>query len=300
MWRLFLIGIFLYRTAISQETPSLELSQAQHLIEANQIAEAESVVRKYLASHPRFADAHFLLGYILFRQQKPSLSLAEYTEGARFHAPDAHDLEIVGSDYVLLKDYKDADKWFTKSVEWNPANVQTRYYLGRAKYNENRFEEAVQAFQDCLKLDPKNVKAEDNLGLSFEGLGRTEEAIKAYQTAIAWQADAVSQSARPYLDLGTLLVAQDRPSEALPHLQAAAQIDPADATAYRQLGKAYLHLDLLAEARQALETAILVDPQNAPSHFILSQVYRKLGFLDKAQSENERYTATSKQPQTAN
>src|SRR5207253_6310161 len=61
------------------------------------------------------------------------------------------------------------------------------YYLGRAKYNENRFAEAVNAFQQCLTLDSKNVKAEDNLGLSYAGLDRNEEAIVAYKNAIAWQ-----------------------------------------------------------------------------------------------------------------
>src|SRR5207253_7946429 len=61
------------------------------------------------------------------------------------------------------------------------------YYLGRTKYNENRFAEAISAFQQCLKLDPQNVKAEDNLGLSLAGLGRNEEAAVAYNQAIAWQ-----------------------------------------------------------------------------------------------------------------
>ena len=124
----------------------------------------------------------------LFKKQDPKSSLAEYTEGAKYRTPSAADLQAVASDYVLLKDYPDADQWFTKAVEWNPEVSLGWYYLGRTKYNENRFDEAIRAFQQCLKLDPRSVKAEDNLGLSYEGLNRTEEAIAAYRNAIAWEA----------------------------------------------------------------------------------------------------------------
>ena len=56
----------------------------------------------------------------LFKEQKAALSLAEYTEGAKYRKPTAADLEAVGGDYVLLKDYADADVWFTKAVDWSP------------------------------------------------------------------------------------------------------------------------------------------------------------------------------------
>src|SRR5207253_2324194 len=111
--------------------------------------------------------------------------------------------------------------------------------LGRTKYNENRFEEAVGAFQRCLELDPKNVKAEDNLGLSYEGLNRMDHAMAAYRTAIEWQADSPSKNAGPYFDLGSLLVDNDRAPEALSHLMEAAKLSPQDFRVHRQLGKTY-------------------------------------------------------------
>ncbi len=272
------------------------LSEIRGSLAADRISDAEAALRPYLLAHPNSADAHFLLGYILFRQQKPEPSLAEFTLGARYRNPSAYDLEVVACDYVLLKDYKDADKWFTKALDWNPSNIRARYYLGRAKYNENRFGEAVQAFEECLKLDPKNVKAEDNLGLSYEALGRVEDALKAYRTAIEWQDGPASKNYRPYLDLGNLLVSLDRPAEALPVLQSAALLETSDASVHRQLGKALLHLDRPADARKELETAVKLSPENAPTHFILAQVYRRLGLADLARAESEKYSALAKEP----
>jgi len=249
------------------------------------------VTRGYLGIHKSSADGHYLLGYILFKKQDPKSSLAEYTEAARYRTPTAAELEAVAGDYVLLKDYPDADKWFTKAVEWNPKDSLGWYYLGRTKYNENRFEEAVSAFEQCLKLEPRNVKAEDNLGLSFEGLNQLEKAMAAYRTAIDWQKDAADKNAGPLLDLGSLLVNDDRPAEALPYLLGAARLSPEDYRVHRQLGKAYTHMNQLEKAGSELEKAVKLAPQNAPVHFMLAQVYRRQGLADKAKIESERYTA---------
>lgn len=253
------------------------------------------MTRSYLETHPQSGEAHFLLGYVLFKEQRAKESLAEYTEGAKYTKPSAYDLEAVAGDYVLLKDYPDADKWFTKAAEWNPGNFQVLYYLGRTKYNENRFDEAVTVFLDCLKLDPRNIKAEDNLGLSYEGLGRTEEALDAYRKAIEWGKQAASPDAGPYLDLGRLLVASDRVSEALPFLREALKLSPEDVRTHRELGKAYLHANQLAEAQAELEASVRLAPEDAPTHFVLAQVYRKRGMLERAHAETELYTKLSRE-----
>ena len=78
---------------------------------------------------------HYFLGYVLFRQTK-ARDRWPSTPGAKYRRQDAADLRIVGSDYVLLGGYGDADKWFTKAAELEPNNVLGWYYLGRTKYNE--------------------------------------------------------------------------------------------------------------------------------------------------------------------
>ncbi len=254
---------------------------------------AEQTARRFLSDHPDSADGHFLLGFILFRRDKPKDSLAEYTEAARHRTPSAFDLKVVACDYVLLGDYMDADKWFTRSVEWNPKDVQGWYYLGRAKYNENRFEEAIAAFKECLKLDPKNVKAEDNLGLAYQGLGRNEEAKAAYLNAITWEKEQQAANCGPFLDLGELLADDNRLQEAMPYLLEAAEIGPQDFRVHRELGKAYLHLNQAQDAEHELQKAIALAPREGTLHYLLGQVYRKEGLAAKAKLEFDRYTQSN-------
>jgi tetratricopeptide (TPR) repeat protein len=277
--------------ALPEEPTDPLLEKAGALLGTGFLKEAEVAVRQYLDNHANSADGHFLLGQILFREQKAAASLAEYTQGAKFHDPDAFDLKIVGLDYVLLGDYADADHWLTRSLEKDPKDSQGWYYVGRTKYNENRFEEAIKAFKQCLRLDPKNVKAEDNLGLSYQGLGRSEDAAAAFRSAIAWQSQMLEKEFGPFLDMGSLLLEQDRAEEAISYLLQAVEISPQEPKPHEQLGKVYVRLNELPKAQAELEKAVALAPESASLHFMLGQVYRKQGMTDKARLELERGAA---------
>jgi len=110
--------------------------------------------------------------------------------------------------------------------------------LGRIKYNEASFAEALKAFDRCLKLDARNVKAEDNLGMTYTKLGRTSDAVSALQNAIAWQAGLQERNPQPFIDLGGLLIDQNRPREALSYRQHATNIAPGNGQAHALLNKA--------------------------------------------------------------
>jgi tetratricopeptide (TPR) repeat protein len=306
--------------------PDPLLARAKSLVDQGKAAEAESLARQAIAKNPASADAHFLLGYTLFRkiQQHASAdsissstpvadrvysekaishaeanftqinaraSLAEYTEGAKYRAPSAFDLKIVALDYVLLGDSSDADKWLSKMLEWNPKDSEGWYYLGRTKYNENRFDEAIHAFQRCLQLDPKNVKAQDNIGLAYAGLGRTDDATSAYQTAIEWQKDAHAKNPGPYIDMGSLLLDQNRLADAISYLHQAIEIAPRDPKAHELLGKAYSRLEQFPKAQAELESAVALAPNNPNLPCMLGPIYRKQGLSEKAKLQLDRCAA---------
>ena len=89
------------------------LAQARAAVEAGSFSSADAMVRKYLSQQDASADGHYLLGYILSHEGKPTESLAEYTRAAQLRPPTANDLKVVAVDYVLLGDFVDADRWLT-------------------------------------------------------------------------------------------------------------------------------------------------------------------------------------------
>jgi tetratricopeptide (TPR) repeat protein len=282
------------REASSNGQPGDLLQQAREFLNRGQLKEADQSVREYLDGHSNSAEGHYLLGYILFKEQKAQASLAEYTEGAKYHDPEASDLKIVALDYVLLGNYSDADRWLTRSVEADPKDSESWYYLGRTKYNENRFQEAIHAFEECLRLDTKNTKAQANLGLALEGLGRTDEALAAYRRAIASQTTGAAKSAEPFIDLGNLLLQQNQIDDAIENLIKAREISPQAPRVYESLGKAYLRLNKFVEARAELEKAVALAPDSPAAHYMLGQVYRKTGATERAKAEFDRAVELNK------
>lgn len=285
----------------AQQSDSLQ--PVRELLDAAQFAQAEKSLHAYLEKNPASAEAHFLLGYTLFRQKRPKASLAEFTEGAKYQRPQASDLKIVAADYVLLGDFSDADKWLTAVTKETPKDADAWYLLGRTKYNENRFEEAVKAFQQALVLSPGDIKVENNLGLSWQGLNHPEEARKAFENAIAWQKDFPIKDAQPYLNMGILLADQDQPSQALPWLQQAVALAPHNPKAHEQLGRVYDLLKLTDQAQHELEQAIALAPDVAGLHFKLGQIYRRQGKQQLAQQQFyicDRLNSTHSSSETPN
>lgn len=314
--------------ALSAQSPDQTetlLSNAKDFFQQGNLPEADRAVRQYLQSHPDSAEAHFLLGHILFREisakwlqegkaegeallyntgdlsgplvayrdAKAKESLAEFSAGAKHHTPNAIDLKIVALDYLLLKDNNDADHWLTSSLQADPRDAQAWYYLGRTKYGKGQFPEAIQAFAQCLRLEPRNIKAETNVGLSYEALERADEAAQAFQNAIDWQTENSAKDPEPFIELGHLYVNQNQPEKAVPYLTQSISIFPKVSKAHEELGKAYSLLNRFPEAQAELEKAIELTPQAPNLHCLLAPVYRKQGLADKAKAEYDRCTALS-------
>jgi len=267
------------------------LAECLGLIQKHRYSDAGEKIQVYLHDHPDSATGHFLLGYALYRENKPRESLAEYTVGARLRKPEANDLAVVAMDYILLGDYADADKWLTMATTWAPGNELYWYYLGRTKYEENHFEEAIAIFHRCLTLAPHDLRAEYNLGLAYAGMGRNDAAAVAYRTAIAWQRTSALQDPQPYLDLGTLLLQEARPVQALPLLQQAVAIAPRNPRAHEQLGQAWEQLHDLPRADKEMQAAVSLAPQISSLHYELGRIYQREGLTAKAKQEFDRCAA---------
>jgi tetratricopeptide (TPR) repeat protein len=260
------------------------LANARELLSTGRLANAQAALRAYLSDHPDSPDAHFLLGYAFFREKKATESLAEFTAGAKFRRPGPEELETVASDYVLLDDFADADKWFTEVLAERPTDAHVAYLLGRTKYQEGLYDAALSNFDRALTLRPKYVEAEDNRGLALRELNRLDQAQAAFQNAIDWQGTQPA-NAQPLLNLGSLFILQGDTGKALPLLQRAATLDPQNPTIHEQLGAAYAAQNDLAKAQDELLIAVQLAPETSALHYQLGVLYRRQKKMELAKQE---------------
>lgn len=255
------------------------------LVNLGQFSQAATSLERYITEHPQSDDGLYLLGYVRFRQDQPSESLALFARAAKIKAPEASDLKIAALDYVLLNDYTSAAHYLEQSLQMNPGDVEARYHLGRVHYQRNQFDPAIAAFQEVLRLDPINVKAEDNLGLCLEAKNQTEAALTAYQKAIEFDKAAAVHNEQPYLNLGKLLSTLDRAQEAVSPLSQALAIAPRSAVAQYELGRAQFLLSRFDNALPHLQEAARLDPQNSSPHYLLGRLYKRTGRAEQAAAE---------------
>jgi len=297
-----LFGALLTVLPSRSQPASDALAEARSLLNEGKLAESEATLRKDLLVSPASPDAHFLLGYVLFRMKKAKESLAEFTEGAKYRRPAANELKVVASDYVLLGDFGDADKWFTEVVAESPDDADAWYLLGRTKFNENDFQAAKSDFEHALALHPKYVEAENNIGLSWKELNNLEQAQASFQMAIDWQGDTPTDE-QPFLNLGTLLAGENEIDKAIPLLTKAATLAPNNPRIREELGQVYLTHQDLPKAQAELEKAVALAPDISALHFKLGQIYRKEGLRDRAQQEFDicsKLNSTHSSPATPN
>lgn len=258
------------------------LYRGKSLINLGQFDDAGVALQKYREVHSNSEDAVYLLAYVRFRENKPEDSLQLFTDAAKLRTPTADDLKIVALDYVLLADYDDAAHYLETALNMDPANEEARYHLGRVRYQQNRFDLAIAAFQEVLRRDPANLKAQDNLGLSFDAENKTDEAIEAYQKAIELDSAARVHSEQPYLNLGMLLAKANRADQAILMLVRASEISPKVGKVHYELAKAYFSLNRLEDARREAELAVSLEPGEGPDHYLLGRVYQRLGKAELA------------------
>ena len=269
----------------SPSPPDHELADAQNLLDGGKLPAAEAALRAYLRGHETSPQGRYLLAFVLFREDRPAASLAEYTHAATLQKPTPEQLKFVAYDYVLAHDYPDADKWLTRAVASDPADSDLWYSLGRIKFNENSIAAAANCFEKALALSPRLVKAENNLGLTYEALNQMDKAAAAYRTAIGWQAASPRPSEQPLLNLGKVLVQRNQLKEAQPLLQQAETIAPDDASIRAALGQLYEQQGQLAAAQAEFARAVALSPGNAAYHFQLGRVDRKLGATAESRAE---------------
>lgn len=257
-------------------------------IHLQKYSEAEKCFHEYLAAAPNSADAYYLLGFVLHRENRPRESLEVYTKAASLTRPTSDDLKIVALNYVLLNDMADATHWLERSVEFDPHNADAWYYLGRAYYTGSRLPEALKAYQRVLELDPHNARAENNIGLIYESSAKPEEALAAYRQAVEWQQGSSRPSEQPYLNLGNLLLTLEKPEEALPVLEKAVSLAPGNSLCHLKLGMVYLRLNRMSDAHKELQEAVRQNPNDAVAHYQLGRYYKQIKKLDEAKAEFQR------------
>lgn len=134
------------------------------------------------------------------------------------------------------------------------------YQMGRYYQGQNRYDQAISAYQKALAADNGFVEARNGLGVIYSRQGKYREAIEAFQVAVK----QAPKAAHLYSNMGYAYYLQGQYAESVAALEQATLLDPTSQHALFNLGLAYAKTGSKSESTQAFAQAANV-PTTIPN-----------------------------------
>lgn len=235
------------------------LRQAVGAAQSGDLARARTLAEGALESGGDTAALNAFLGMLLAR--------ANDLETAARHLRAAHDARPADATIacnliaVLIDkgDLTDALGIATPDLARADATLRIARYRGFVAQSLERFDEAVEAYEQVVARDPGDFESWNNLGNARSATGDLEGSVVALEKAMALEPLAPPTR----LNLAVALRTVDRNEEAEALLRRTADEFPDDARAFHELYVQYKKEGRQDDAMPAIEAAIVRDPDNA-------------------------------------
>lgn len=246
---------------------------------ANNVVQAESLLRQILAVQPKNAPALHLLGVIHHVSGKTNLGiklLEQAIENAPSHAEFHSNL---GEMYRKIGNLDKAIEHGKKATTLNPKSATAFSNLGIAYYDSGNIDKAEECQIITLSLNPKLPSGLNNMGSIKRKQKDKHAAIDFYTRALHINPN--------YLDalnnLGALLTELERPEESLEYFLRAIHLRPDFSEAHCNIGNSFTAMEQFDKAVQAYRYAIELNANYPEAYHGLTKIYMELNRLQEAE-----------------
>jgi len=194
------------------------------LRKAGRVPEAEASYRKALALKPDYARARSELGAMLASSGRLEDALAEYDTGLAYDPEHASMAAQRARVLARLRRFDEARAAWRRVTALSPESAEAFASLGMARLQAGEMEAGAEALRRAVALAPENPQFNYNLGLVLLRGGDPEASLEHFRKTLAARADF----APAHYNLGVALFMLGRPAQALPAIEEAIRLDPAD------------------------------------------------------------------------
>jgi tetratricopeptide (TPR) repeat protein len=280
------LALALASAACAAATPE-RISEVKALIDSRQIDRAEKIIVDEMMSAPRDSDWITLLAEVRLGQNRTREALKLLDDANQIGGVTAAREMIISLAQSQAGHMDRAEAPIRSAIQLDPDNATAHYFLSRLLYTDNRFDEAIEEGNKTVALAPTFVRAYENLGLCYEGKRMLADAERNYRKAIELESTSDNKTEWPMLDLASMLVHENRQTEAKPLLTQALDINPDNTAALVQMGSLLEDAGELKGALDEFRLAIKSDARNqqpglGAAYYKAARLCKKLGYTDEA------------------
>ncbi len=219
-WAIFIFIVAIIAQAVPSVTGSYYFVKGKRLYSKGDYKGAAVAYERSVSSDPKFARGYVELG-MAYR------GLEDYAQAEKAYAKAVSIEEDscaqcgLGMVYHLQHRNREAEAALKRAVDLNPGDVCAFHQLGSLYYDEERYQEAIQAFLTETTLKPR-AGTYHFIGNSYRYTGKFDEAVTAYRDALHLDPDYT----RIYADLGHAYYALGRHTQAIDAYRQAIKGDP--------------------------------------------------------------------------
>lgn len=183
--------------------------------------------------------------------------------------------------------FSEAVAAFDRAIGLQPRHAESHNGRGIVLASLQRFEEAVAEFDQAIALKPDYAEAHNNRGLVLQDLNRLDAALASFDHAITLKPD----DARMHKNRGGVLEDLKRYEQAVASYDRAVALNPVDPDAHNNRGLALQHLNRLDEALASFDRAIALKPGSAEAYSNRGVVLQDLNRYEAAAADLDKAIA---------
>ena len=166
-------------------------------------------------------------------------------------------------------------------VEVGKDSAELHLLLGKAKLNEEAYDDALKELTAAAQADPKLPFVHFNLGMAYSKKGEYQRATTEFLKDIALEPEVVFN----YDELGNLCFVMGNDREAEKHYRQALRLEPEMLNPHLGLAKVYQRQGKYEKTLAELEAAGKLDPESSRIHYLRGQALIRQGRTAEGKKE---------------
>jgi len=234
-------------------------------------------------SYPNNVEACITLAFLNFFKYDYKTA-DEYFKKVIEYSPDKAEAYYDVGDiyYDRIKNMDKAMEYFKRAVELKPDFADAYSYLGTISREKEDYSKAIEYYEKAIQLKP-NSKAEyaalNGIGTAYFYKQDFDKAIEFYKKALDLKIDDVD--ANIYFNIGIAYIRKQDYDKSMEYLKKVIELNPKHVKAYRAMGSIYSMKHNYTKAIEFYEIAIKLDPK-VDAYISAGSAYYKKHDYDKA------------------